>query len=425
MAYSSRLAALFVALFVALIATSSAQASQLQDLYQQALVNDANYLAAQHSLNAKLQIIPQAQSALRPQVSANFNQSLPMDARADSHNYSVQLALPLRLDAYYGMKVAQQSAASARTSFKKSEQSLIFSVIERYFAVLKQQRQLASSQAELKAIQQRLKQTQQQVDVGLASNIQLQDMQANVQQLQVALLQVQQNLNLARADLENLTNQPLAGKLANLSADFGPHLMDNQSLQAWFQLANANNLDIVSNGFGTQQAYHNYQAKDVGLYPKATISLAQAFNSALPTKDSTSFTIAVSGTLYDGGLNKAQTMEAQENWRASQQQGAAIQRATEQQVRRWHQALETNRQQIKAYTQLLAFVQSSLSGKTKEYELGLRDVSDLLDAEKLVFSAQRNLANARLDLVLNQLRLKQVSGVLSNHDLVQLDSWLK
>lgn len=421
MAYSPRL----VAFFVTLIATSGAQAGQLQDLYQQAQANDASYLAAQHSLNAKLQIIPQAESAVMPQVSANFNQSLPLDARADSHNYSVQIVLPLRLDAYYGMKVAQQSAASARSNFEKSEQSLIFSVIERYFAVLKQQRQLASSQAELKAIQQRLKQTQQLVDVGLASNIQLQDVQANVQQLQVALLQTQQNLNLARTDVENLTNQPLTEHLDSLSADFGPQLIPNESLQAWFQLANANNLDIVSNGFSTQQAYHNYQAKDVGLYPKASISLAQAYSrSATLNTDTTTLSIAVSGTLYDGGLNKAQTMEAQENWHASQQQGAAIQRSALQQVRRWHQSLETNRHQIQAYTLLLASVQSSLSGKTKEYELGLRDISDLLDAEKLVFAAQRNLANAHLDLVLNQLRLKQVSGVLSSDDLAQLDNWL-
>jgi outer membrane protein len=68
-------------------------------------------------------------------------------------------------------------------------------------------------------------------------------------------------------------------------------------------------------------------------------------------------------------------------------------------------------------------VQASLAGKNKEYELGLRGISDILDAEKLVFSAQRNWANARLDLVLNQLRLKQASGLLSNDDLAQLDQW--
>ncbi len=47
----------------------------------------------------------------------------------------------------------------------------------------------------------------------------------------------------------------------------------------------------------------------------------------------------------------------------------------------------------------------------------------ILDAEKLVFSAQRNLANARLDLVLNQLRLKKSSGLLNTSDLAQLDQW--
>lgn len=68
-------------------------------------------------------------------------------------------------------------------------------------------------------------------------------------------------------------------------------------------------------------------------------------------------------------------------------------------------------------------VQAALAGKNTEYELGLRSISDILDAEKLVFSAQRNLANARLDLVLNQLRLKKSSGLLNTSDLAQLDQW--
>ena len=186
-------------------------------------------------------------------------------------------------------------------------------------------------------------------------------------------------------------------------------------------MAQNNNLDIASNGFATQQAYHNYQAIDVGLYPKASITISQNYSSL--TGDSQKISIGVSGTFYDGGLNQAQTKEAKETWHASQQQGQALLRTTQQQVRRWHQAIDTSRQQIQALAQLHTSVQASLSGKNKEYELGLRDISDVLDAEKLVFSAQRNWANARLDLVLNQLRLKQTSGLLSGDDLTQLDQW--
>lgn len=419
------LSSLRIAAFVLTTTTAAfSQASQLQELYQQAQANDPSYLSAQHSLAAKMQIIPQAKSALMPQVSASFNQNLPLDSRADSHSYSLQVALPLRLDAYYGMKVAEQSAAAARINFEKTQQSLIFSVIDRYLAVIKQQHQLTSSQAELKAMQQRLKQTQQQFDVGLASAIQLQDMLANSQQLKVALLQVEQNLYLARTDLENLTNQALPARLASLKQDFQASQIPAQDLTTWFSLASANNLDLTSNELSSQQAYYNYQAKDVGLYPKATISLAQAYSrTSILNSDTATLSITLSGTLYDGGLNRAQTLEAQENWRASQQQGEALIRSTQQQVRRWHQTLDTNRQQIQAFASLLQSVQASLVGKNQEYKLGLRDISDMLDAEKLVFAAQRNLANARLDLVLNHLRLKQVSGLLNNDDLVQLDQW--
>ena len=411
-----------IAAFILTATTAiGSHASQFQEFFQLAQANDPSYLSAQHVRDSKLQIIPQANSALMPQISGSFNQNVALDAGSNNHNYGLQVALPLRLDAYYGMKVAEQSAAGAHISFEKTHQSLIFSVIERYVAVIKQQHQLSSSITEIAAIEQRLKQVQQQVALGLSSNIQLQDTLATFQQLQVALLQVQQNLSLARADLENLTNQALPEQLPALASSFSASLIPTDSLENWFTVAQNNNLDIASNGFATQQAYHNYQAKDVGLYPKASITISQNYSSF--TGDSQNISISVSGTFYDGGLNQAQTKEAKETWHASQQQGQALLRTTQQQVMHWHQAIDTSRQQIQALAQLHTSVLASLSGKNKEYELGLRDISDVLDAEKLVFSAQRSWANARLDLVLNQLRLKQTSGLLSGDDLTQLDQW--
>ena len=418
MASSHRIAAFILTVTTAI----GSHASQFQDLFQLAQANDPSYLAAQHTLESKLQIIPQANSALSPQITGKLNQNLALDARSNSHSYGVQVAMPLRLDAYYGMKVAEQSAAVARISFEKAHQNLIFSVIERYVAVIKQQHQLFSSMAEVTATEQRLKQTQQQVDLGITSIIQLQDVKANFQQLQVNLLQVRQNLSLARANLENLTNQALPDQLAALGSGFSADsLIATNSLENWFVLAQDNNLDLARNSSATRQAFHNYQVKDVSMYPTASVTVAKNYSSAMG--DSQTFSIGVSGTFYDGGLNQAQTKEAKESWHASEQQGQALLKATQQEVRRWHQALDTSRQQIQALVQLDSAVQASLVGKNTEYELGLRDLSDILDAEKLVFSAQRSWANARLDLVLNQLRLKKASGLLSSDDLSQLDQW--
>ena len=97
-----------------------------------------------------------------PQISGSFNQNVALDAGSNNHSYDLQVAMPLRLDAYYGMKVAEQSAAETLISFEKTHQSLIFSVIERYVTVIKQQHQLSSSMTEVAAIEQRLKQVQQE-----------------------------------------------------------------------------------------------------------------------------------------------------------------------------------------------------------------------------------------------------------------------
>lgn len=412
----------FAAFIFAAATSLGSQASQFQDLFELAQANDPSYLGAQNTLNANLEIIHQANSAIMPKVTGSVNQNLALDAGSNSHTYGVRVALPLRLDAYYGLKVAQQSAAGARISFEKSHQNLIFLVIERYVAVVKQQHQLSSSRAEVTALEQRLKQTQQQVDLGMTSNIQLLDVNANYQQLQVALLQVEQNLSLARASLENLTNQALPEQLPALASSFSAtSLVAVDSLQNWLRLAQDNNLDLVSNGFSTQQAYHTYQAKEVGLYPQASLSLAKNYTST--AGDSQTFSIGLSGSFYDAGLNHSQTKEAKERWYVSQHEGQALLKSTQQNIRKWHKSLDTSRQQIQALAQLQAAVEASLAGKNKEFTLGLRDISDILDAEKLVFTAQRDWANARLDLVLNQLRLKQASGVLSQEDLTQLDQW--
>jgi outer membrane protein len=417
LASSHRIAAF---IFAATTAIGS-HASQFQELFVLAQANDPSYLAAQHMLEANLQIMPQANSALMPEISGKLNKNLALDAGSDGRGYSVQVAVPLRLDAYYGMKAAEQSAAGAHISFEEIHQSLIFSVIERYVTVIKDQHQLSSSMTEIAANEQRLKQVQQQVALGLSSNVQLQDILATFQQSQVDLLQVQQNLSLARTDLENLTNQALPEQLPALASSFSASLIPTDSLENWFTVAKNNNLGIAINGFATQEAYHKYQAIDVGLYPKAGITMRQDYSTG--NGKSQMLSIEVSGTFYDGGLNQAQTKEAKETWHARQQQGQALLKTTQQQVRRWHQAIDTSRQQIQALAQLHTSVQASLTGKNKEYELGLRDISDVLDAEKLVFSAQRSWANARLDLVLNQLRLKQTSGLISGDDLTQLDQW--
>ncbi len=49
---------------------------------------------------------------------------------------------------------------------------------------------------------------------------------------------------------------------------------------------------------------------------------------------------------------------------------------------------------------------------------------DVLDADREVFRARRDLSAARYEYILDILRLKQAAGTLSEEDLAGVSAWL-
>ena len=69
--------------------------------------------------------------------------------------------------------------------------------------------------------------------------------------------------------------------------------------------------------------------------------------------------------------------------------------------------------------------QSALDAAQAGYEVGTRNIVDVLNAQNALFTAQRDYANSRYDYIVNMLRLKQQAGQLSPADINQLDGWLE
>jgi len=58
------------------------------------------------------------------------------------------------------------------------------------------------------------------------------------------------------------------------------------------------------------------------------------------------------------------------------------------------------------------------------YEVGVRTSVDVLNAEQQLFSAKRDLLQVRYNYLVNIIRLKAVSGVLAETDLVDINQQL-
>jgi outer membrane protein len=58
------------------------------------------------------------------------------------------------------------------------------------------------------------------------------------------------------------------------------------------------------------------------------------------------------------------------------------------------------------------------------YEVGTRNIVDLLQAEKNLYSAERNLSNAKYDYLITTLRLHLAAGTLSPENLIEINNLL-
>jgi outer membrane protein len=83
-----------------------------------------------------------------------------------------------------------------------------------------------------------------------------------------------------------------------------------------------------------------------------------------------------------------------------------------------------NISQVKALKQALASSTIALEATQAGFEVGTRTAVDVLDSQRELFRAKRNYARARYDYILETLRLKQAAGLLTETDIVQINSWL-
>ncbi|MGH8715567.1 MAG: TolC family protein, partial [Burkholderiales bacterium] len=81
--------------------------------------------------------------------------------------------------------------------------------------------------------------------------------------------------------------------------------------------------------------------------------------------------------------------------------------------------------QVKALAQALVSNQTSLASTKLGQEVGVRTEVDVLNAQQQLYSAKRDLAQARYNFILSQLRLKSAAGQISEDDLAEINRWLR
>ena len=102
----------------------------------------------------------------------------------------------------------------------------------------------------------------------------------------------------------------------------------------------------------------------------------------------------------------------------------ATKRAAAQNARQAYLGMNSGLAQVKALEAAEVSSKSSLDSNKLGYQVGVRINIDVLNAQKLLYSTQKDLSKARYDTIMNGLRLKSAAGTLKEEDLGPVNALL-
>ncbi|MED5240046.1 MAG: TolC family outer membrane protein [Pseudomonadota bacterium] len=425
---------------------SSVNAANLVDVANAAWSYDGTWRAARMNWNADQELLVQGRAALFPSVNASYGvydndreiKDLNFDESYDSEMTTVTLAQPLfRVDAWYGYKEAKSSTDIAHANFEQARQDFVLRVAQGYFGVLRAWDNWVSAKAEEKAIGRQLEQTQERFDVGLVPATDVEEAQATYDLTQVNLIVARQQYEIARDQLETLTGQQWE-TLAELKEELPMEGPQPAVMDDWIEKAKAENPQVLAALYNTEltdntakrqlgtmmpQVQLVAQYQNSNLYPDDNSAAAGA-GSGLNSTDTRQIGIEVSMPLFQGGGLNSRRKEAYLRADAAVHQYDQTLRNAVQQTRNAYRTVEADALRIKAREQAIRSTRSALDATQSGYEVGTRNVVDVLNAQRALFAAERDYANARYDYIVDSLTLKSSTGDLHQGDLASVNQWL-
>ena len=439
-----------LSLTTALLASGAAYAADLSTIYQQAASNDAEIAAARATREANAYNITIARGALLPQAQVSYSHTEVdsdlsgavstatgiVNASSDnSYNRDIlQLSASqtlFNLNSWYTYQAARTGDEASGLQLQLSEQQLLLRTAQAYFNVLRAQDNLSSAQAEERAVKRSLEQTKQRFEVGLIAITEVHEAQASYDLSYVNLLGMESALDISYEALEQLTGQPY-NEVSPLRAEVPMEMPAPADASEWVAsgmekypgilLAEANK-DAVRLQRNAARSNHLPTVTLSGAYLDGDQTAVDA-NGDPYNGNITQIGVEISMPLLAGGSLYGQSKQAAMNYAASDYTLEKQRRDVKQNIRSLFRQVKTDVLNIKARKQAITSAQSALEATETGYKVGTRNIVEVLNAKKNLYSAERDYANARYDYIINLMNLKFYAGTLNEGDIQLLNTWL-
>ncbi len=437
----TRSAFLWLVLLTGIICSAASNASNLMDIYHEALEKDAQYQSARAAYQAVQEKIAQGRAGFLPNINLSFTRqvqevdtTLGPSVTIQNRGLVLSATQPIvRFENFIIYAQAKTQVSQAESQFVIAAQDLILRVAQAYFNVLDAQVDVEVAEAQKEAIHKQLEQAKRNFEVGIATIVDTNEAQARFDLTLSQEIAAQNALEISKRTLQGIINRfpEQLARTHEVTADL-PALRYG-GMDEWVNVAELQNFALK-----VQQAAYELAVQEVKKvwtqhYP--TVDLIAQYSDqtgvggAITGRgiDLTSKSIGVQVNLpiFQGGSTQSRVREAVANQEKARHDLENAHRNTVLQVRQHYLNVTNGIAQVKALTQALVSSKTQLDSTMLGQEVGVRTEVDVLNAQQQFYSARRDLAKAYHGYLMSRLRLSAEAGELDEEVLQQINAMLR
>lgn len=417
----------------------------LEDLYRIALERSERIKISEQDLFIAEREKDKAMSVLLPKLSV-FGDYTKYSEEKLSISSVGSFTIQPEISSSWGLRLDQSLSLSGReiTSFQISKENIessrynlyavredyLLSVSTSYYDVLKADKAVEIAGANVDRLTKHRDAARTRLRVGEVTKTALLRAEAELSGAQSEMIKAENNLNLAKAVLARVVGisgeydikesgvggiSTTCGELEvknGIAVDYSLRPLDSLKEEAIVERAELKRLELQKEIAEKQVKY----AK--GAY-WPTLSVEGVYSrrdedpsSPFLNKESVYGVLRLNFPFFEGGLTRAEVREAEAKKKQSELFYEDLKKTINIDIENAYLDLKTQTGILKSLEDQLTFARDNYNAVSKQFEFGLANSIDVMDANTLLVTSERQLTDARYNYQLSILKLKRATGTL-------------
>ncbi len=419
-----------------------AQAQSLLQLVESARTYDTAWQSTRAQLDAAARRADQARAGLLPSAAltggltrSNVELTKPkIENTGTAQTVGVNASQPLYRPANrITLEQGQRGVDVAQAQLDAATQDLLVRVSQAYFDVLAAQDTLTFVQAQKAAVSEQLASAKRNFEVGTTTVTDSREAQARYDLVIAQEIAAENDLRVKRLALDQLVGiagtkpQPLA-----LPVQLPGVVPDN--LATWVDTARDQQPGVRQAAIALDIARLETKKAETGHLP--TVDLQAGYNvtrnlhgtitspGVTARSNAASVGVALNLPLFAGFAVQNRVKETLALETKAEADLETARRNVAQATRAAFYGVQSGQGQVQALEAAEASSQSALDANKLGYQVGVRINIDVLNAQSQLYQTKRDLAQARYNVLLGGLKLRQAAGTLSQQDIEAVNALL-